>query len=100
MLTAVDPEDWGRGTLGQCLDVLLYEDPSVAAKLHIAIGFMLKDADDITLAVRAASLALTHSRDQRVELSRLVQEHPALMTHEWFRDVAASVEESGYLSLY
>jgi hypothetical protein len=99
MLCAVDPVDWGRGTLGQSLDVLFYEDPNIVSKLHIAIGFLLKQSDT-TQAVRAATLALTHSRDQRVELLSLVEEQPALMNHEWFRDVFAAVNESGSLSLY
>jgi hypothetical protein len=100
MLTAVGPEEWGRGTLGQCLDVLLYEDSGVVAKLHIAIGFLLRGEQEITHAVRGATLALTHSRDQRSELSALVHEHPILMTHEWFQSIALAVEESGDLSLY
>ena len=34
MLKAVDHEDWGRGTRGQCLDVLFYEDRKVVSKLN------------------------------------------------------------------
>lgn len=37
MLRAVEPEDYGRGTLGECLDVLPYENENVVAKTHIAI---------------------------------------------------------------
>ncbi len=99
MISAVDPGDWGRGTLGQCLDVLLYEDPNVVAKLHIAIKLLSKEPD-ATQAVRAATLVLTHSRDQRRELSTLLREHPVLMNHEWFQDVSAAVQESGDFSLY
>jgi hypothetical protein len=99
MLRAVPSEDYGRGTLGQCLDVLLYEDPNIVPKLHLAIPLLLKDTDH-TQAVRAASLALTHSRDQRKELSRLVEEYPALRDHEWFQEIAASIRECGSLNLY
>jgi hypothetical protein len=99
MLKVVDPEDWGRATLGQSLDVLLYEDPNVVAKLHIAIRLLLKE-EEMTQAVRAATLALTHSRDQRIEIEKLVEEFPALLEHEWFRDVYASVGEAGKLSMY
>jgi hypothetical protein len=81
MLRAIDPIDYGYGTLGECLDVLLYEDPHVIAKLHIAID------PDTLHAVRAAILALSHSRlDQRRELELLLRDYPALMEHEWFRD--------------
>ena len=37
ILRAVDHSDYGRGTLGERLHVLLYEDVNVVAKLHIAI---------------------------------------------------------------
>ena len=99
MLNAVDPEDWGRATLGQSLDVLLYEDPNVVAKLHIAIHILLKD-NEATQAVRAATLALTHSCDQRIEVESLVEEFPDLLDHEWFSEVCASVRDVGNLSLY
>jgi len=99
MLRAVDHSDYGRGTLGQCLDLLLYEDRAVVQKLIIAIALLLKDADT-TQAIRAATLALTHSRDQRKQLATLDADFPNLREDEWFRDVAASVEESGNLSLY
>jgi hypothetical protein len=34
MLRAVDHSDYGRGTLGECLDVLLYEDPNWTCPLR------------------------------------------------------------------
>jgi hypothetical protein len=99
MLRAVEHSDYGRGTLGECLDVLLYEDANVVPKLHITIKLLLEE-QDATLAVRAGTLALTHSRDQCKQLARLTKEYPALMEHEWFRDIAAAVREDGNLSLY
>ena len=100
MLRAVDHSDWGYHTLGECLDVLFYEDPDIIPKLHIAIGLLLKDADETTYAVRAATVALSHARDKRKELCSLVQSFPALVEHEWFQDVSGAVEESGEFSLY
>jgi hypothetical protein len=99
MIRAIDPEDWGRGTLGQSFDVLMYEDPHVVPKLHTAVGLMLGTRDPIA-AVRAATVALSHSRDARQELSLLIQEQPTLMDHEWFREIAAAVQEFGNFSLY
>jgi hypothetical protein len=99
MLRAADYSDWGYGTLGECLDVLFYEDPNIVAELHIAIKLLLKDPEK-EHAVRAATLALTHSKDKRKELSALMQEHPALMDEEWFQEVSAAVNESGEFSLY
>lgn len=99
MLRAVDHSDYGHGTLGECLDVLLYEDPNIVPKVRLAVKLLLKDLDH-TQAVRAASLALTHSRNQREELVRLGKTFPALLDHEWFQDIAASINEGGNLSLY
>ena len=93
MLRAVDHSDYGYGTLGECLDVLLYEDPNVVRKLQIAITLLLKHPDH-TQAVRAATLALAHSRDQKKQLARLISDFPALMQHEWFQEIAATLEES------
>jgi hypothetical protein len=99
MLRAVDYSDWGYGTLGECLDVLFYEDPNIVSKLHIAIRLLLRDPEK-EQAVRAATLALAHSKNKRKELSLLVQECPPLTDQEWFQDVSAAVEESGQFSLY
>ena len=99
MLRAVDHSDYGRGTLGECLDVLLYEDPNIVRKLHITIKLLLKDPD-ITQAVRAATLALTHARDQKKQLELLIADYPALMEHEWFQDIAALEESPERFSLY
>lgn len=99
MLRAVDYSDYGRGSLGECLDVLLYEDVNVVPKLHIAIKLLIRDPD-ITQAVRAATLAITHSRDQLGEIVMLARNHPKLTEHEWFQDVSAAIREGGTLSLY
>jgi hypothetical protein len=99
MLRAVDYHDWGYHTLGECLDVLFYEDSNIVAKLHIAISLLLKESEKDN-AVRAATLALSHAKDKRKELALLKQEHPALTNEEWFRDVSAAVEESGQFSVY
>jgi hypothetical protein len=93
MLRAIDHSDYGYGTLGECLDVLLYEDPNIVRKLHVAITLLLKDPDH-TQAVRAATLALTHSKDQKRELALLIADFPALLEHEWFQEIAAALEES------
>jgi Domain of unknown function (DUF4365) len=99
MLRAVDHSDYGRGTLGECLDVLLYEDPNIVRKLHITISLLLRDPDH-TQAVRAATLALTHSKDQQQELARLISDFPALLEHEWFQDIASIGESPERFSLY
>ncbi len=99
MLSVVDYSDWGYHTLGECLDVLFYEDPNIVSKLHIAIKLLLKDTD-LIYAVRAATLALSHSKDKRKEVSALKAKYPQLMNHGWFQDISSAVEESGDYSIY
>ena len=43
---------------------------------------------------RAATLALTHSKDQKKELALLIAEFPALLEHEWFQEIAVVIKES------
>jgi hypothetical protein len=99
MIRAVPCEDYGYHTLGESLDVLMYEDPDIVVALHSAIGLMLA-ANEVDSAVRGATLALSHSREARRELALLLQEYPVLIDDEWFSGVAASVEEEGKFSLY
>jgi hypothetical protein len=51
------------------------------------------------LAIRGQTLALLHSRIQRNELRRLMKARPALLSHEWFLEVAGAARR-GTLSLY
>jgi hypothetical protein len=98
MIRAVPTEAYGRGTLGQSLDVLLYEDPDIVAALRSAIGLMI--SDDLSSATRAATLALSHSREALSELSRLIGQYPELMKDDWFSEVTAYVMENGRILLY
>lgn len=99
MLSIVGAEDWGRGTLGQSLDVLLYEDPDVLSKLRAAVTLLL-EAGEVDNAVRAVTLVLSHSRDETRELSLLLHAHPELSDDEWFASIAAEVRETGRFNLY
>ena len=99
MLLSIGTEEWGRGTLGQSFDVLMYEDPDVITKLRAAAGILLASGE-VMGAVRAAVLALAHSKDPREELLRLTQEHPRLTTQNWFRDIEATVRDFGSITLY
>lgn len=99
MLQAIDPSDWGRGTLGQCFDVLSYEDPGIVPKFRAAVQLLLDRGEELR-AIRAASLALAHSSDARGELSLINEAYPALSSHEWFDAIAAAVREEGDLTLY
>lgn len=99
MISVLDVEEWGRGTLGQSLDMLLYEDPGGVKMLHATVGHLI-NSHALTPAIRAATLALSHSHDARHELSLLIQDYPALTNEEWFQGIAAVVNETGEFSFY
>jgi hypothetical protein len=99
MFKVIDVEDWGRGTLGQSLDVLLYEDPHIVAKLHMTIDLLIEEGET-EQALRAASLALTHSKEQNEEVEKLIAAFPMLMDDEIFCDIYRMIQEGETLSLY
>jgi hypothetical protein len=99
MLAAIDVEDWGRGTLGQSFDMLVYQDPDDLAGLHRSVGVLIAQSN-VEIAARAATVALAHAENARVELSLLKRDYPELCTDDWFAEVATTVEEFGGLSLY
>jgi hypothetical protein len=99
MFKVIDIEDYGRGTLGQSLDVLLYEDPNLVAKLHMSINLLLNE-ENTEQALWAASLALTHSDEQREEIQKLIADFPVLMDDEIFRSIYEMIQCGEDLSLY
>lgn len=99
MFKVIEVEDWGRGTLGQSLDVLLYEDPHLVPKLHMAIALLIEEGET-EQELRAASIALTHSEEQNEEIGKLIAAFTILMDDEIFRDINRMIQEGETLSLY
>ncbi|MBK9375643.1 MAG: DUF4365 domain-containing protein [Holophagales bacterium] len=96
---AADIEEWGRGTFGQCVDMLLGQDPGIASKLIDAVAILI-ERGDIEGATWTATIALSYARDVRGTAELLLTRYPALRNDEWFGDVVASAKEFGELSLY
>jgi hypothetical protein len=99
LLRALDVSEFGYGTLGECLDVLLYCDPDVESALFGAIGTFLSERDN-DRAVRAATLTLSHTKDARLQLAWMSETYPALSETEWFSAIAETVEHEGRFSMY
>jgi hypothetical protein len=99
LLSAVPSKDYGRGTLGQSLDVLLHQDPNISQHLEDAIGLLLSEGE-LNQAMSGAALVLAYAHDGRDKLSWLIERYPELLSEQYFLEVAAVVEEFGYLSLY
>ena len=98
MVAQVQPEEWGRGTLGQSLDMLMYEDPNVLEKLRQAVALAMSTS--LSLAARIATLELCHSEDQRQELSLLLRDNHDLSKDGYFVEVARTVKEFGSIDMY
>jgi Domain of unknown function (DUF4365) len=99
LLRALDVLEFGYGTLGECLDVLLYCDPDVVPALIGAVSIFLLEGDQ-DRAVRAVTLALSHSKDARAELAMISERFPALRNTEWFPAIAEEIEHAGRFSIY
>ena len=99
MLSAVKPDEWRAGALGESLDSLLCRDMNVRAALHGAIAILLKNAN-AEFAVDAAALALTVRGGQEQELDVLAHEFPALVKHARFITMAEAVRNHWWFSKY
>jgi hypothetical protein len=98
MLSVIDVEEWGRGTLGQCMDVLLYQHPGVITELRSAVQLLLPQSEE--LAIRAATLVLSHAKNAPEEMARILTAAPGLRDHEWMQGLIGHVERYGEFSLY
>jgi hypothetical protein len=97
---AIDPhEEWGRGTLGQCLDTLLAADGRFVTQLP-SITEALLELGDIETAIRVTVVALGHAPDP-LQLLQAQREHfVALKDSDWLEDLVSVLREENYFSLY
>lgn len=99
MISAIEVDEWGRGTLGQSLDMLLQLDPDILDKLRYVIGSLIR-YQKIDHAVRAVTIALSYSSDARVELKNMLKLYPSLAQEEWIIELRQYLNEFGFFSLY
>ncbi|HEV2679324.1 MAG TPA: DUF4365 domain-containing protein [Rhodanobacter sp.] len=96
----IDPhEEWGRGTLGQCLDVLLAEDAGFLAQLPAVTDALLKSGD-IETAERVTVVALGHTDDPLRLLQAQRESFVALQDSAWLKELILVLREDNYFSLY
>lgn len=72
LFRAVDDDEWGRGTLGQSLDMLLRQDPGIEEKLASAVRALIGRGDqkEVTPIVFVALSLSTNPSDTLDDLSR------------------------------
>lgn len=96
---AIGPEDWGRGTLGQCLDMLLFADKSFldevvpATKMLLAMG-------EVDTAVQLTVVALGHTEDPLKLLRDQWERFADLRDSEWLLELGSALSEYNQFSLY
>lgn len=99
MFHAVDPEEWGRGTLGQCLDMLLARDPQFQKEIPKAIELLL-NAQRVEAAARLIVVALTYVEDPLALLRSNCAQFPQLARQEWLQELELVLQEENQFSLY
>lgn len=76
LLEVIDENGIDRGSIGQSMYMLIFEDPGCAALLRRGAVELLSNGDDV--AGWAAYLAVAHAEDQQAEWDLLVRLEPAL----------------------
>jgi hypothetical protein len=67
--------------------------------MNMTIDLLIEEGET-EQALRAASLALTHSKGQNEEVEKLISAFPMLMDDEIFCDIYRMIQEGETLSLY
>lgn len=97
---AIDPhEEWGRGTLGQCLDVLLAQDAGYLAQVP-ALTEALLDSGDIETAICVTVVALGHTADPLRLLQAQRDSFVALRDSMRLQELGSALREDNHFSLY
>lgn len=97
---AIDPhEEWGRGTLGQCLDTLLLADGNFPSQLP-AVTQALLGLGNLEAAIRATAVALGHTADPLDLLRAQLERFVALRDSEWLKELLMALREHNHFSLY
>lgn len=96
---SIDPEEWGRGTLGQCLDTLVGNDPDFLRHSTDAAEILFKSGN-VEEALQLLLLALSHSPDPRAHFQMQCARFPVLNMQTWASEVTCALQEENQFSLY
>lgn len=99
LFCAVDPDEWGRGTMGQCLHMLLAQDFRFGTNFHVIIQELL-DISDMKHAISAILLYLSLTEDPQSTLLKMFEVHPALLESERLKELYGVLIEYNEFSIY
>ncbi|MET4730673.1 hypothetical protein ABIE09_004493 [Lysobacter enzymogenes] len=99
-LLSIDPhEEWGRGTLGQCLDMLFAADEGFLDQVPAATKTLLA-LGEIEAAERLTAVALGHTDDPQSLLNAQFDRFSALSKSRWLLDLRTFLREGNEFSPY
>lgn len=88
---------WGRGDLGQCVYMLLVEDPQHVELLEAVVAASTND----DVAWQAALILIELADEGGLgTLNRLVSGRPALRGHSLFGELHGTLHEHGRVSMF
>jgi hypothetical protein len=99
MFLAIGSDEWGRGTLGQSLHMLLLLDAFVWQSLDSAI-FNLLARSELERAVLVVWVVLASADDPLGTLNGIVERHPPLLQSEWVREISVALTECNEFDIY
>jgi len=100
LLTDVTFEEWHRGNLGECVYVLLLEDPQIKAKMERVAIEAVRNGDE-EVAWAAFYLTLYWSkRKAREKVRQLTTDEPAFNNLEMMDELRMLLEKYSYVTLF
>lgn len=100
MFLALGEDDWGRGSLGMSIHLLLAQDAFFGDNLTEVIHALLAKSE-LRRAVLVTWLALSaRPEDPRGRLEELISQEPLLLEDEWVGDIRAALKWENKFSIY
>jgi hypothetical protein len=99
LVCAVEDCGWERGSIGQCLWMLLIQDPDLKRSTLPAIGLAVA-RDELEAAFRLLLVHQYLAKDALAATRKALVQHPALATHELANELLVQIAESGRVSLW
>lgn len=99
LFLAIGPDEWGRGTLGQSLHMLLLQDVFVWQSLDCAIANLLSRSE-LERAVLCVWVVLASAENPLDTLNSLVEKHSILLESEWVQEIRVALSECNEFDIY
>jgi hypothetical protein len=99
MFMALDISEIGRGSLGQSLHLILYEDYYIFGKMKQAVALLLSFSET-DHAIHTLVTMLGSAENPSEILEDMITRHSELIEHEWIQNLRAAFRENNHFDLY